>query len=87
MSAVAVGVDEVQAGRGAPMPQQPRLDVFELEGLGQQRIFVEVDLADGQVIGSTPVGVDLAEVLWRKNAGLDWLCRFEGVFLAIPFQT
>ena len=59
--AVHVDIDEVQPGRRAPVAQQSRLDVLELERLAQQRILVEIDLADRKVIGGAPVGIDLAE--------------------------
>jgi hypothetical protein len=41
---VQVRVDEVQAGRRAPVAQQSRLDVLDLQGLAQQRIPQKVDL-------------------------------------------
>src|SRR5690242_17191469 len=59
--AIQVNIDEVQTGSSAPVAEQARLDVFELERLPKQRIFVEIDLADGNVIGRAPIGVDLAE--------------------------
>ena len=43
------------------MPQQARLDVFQLERLLQQRIVVQINLADGQIIGGAPIGVHLPE--------------------------
>ena len=43
--AVEVGVDEVQPGRGAPVAEQPRLDVLGAQRLGQQRVGHQVDLA------------------------------------------
>src|SRR5262249_34972129 len=55
--AVAVSVDEVQPGRGSPMAQEPRLDVLRLERLAEQRVIEEVDLADREIVGRTPVGV------------------------------
>ena len=59
--AIQVHVDEVQARRRAPVPEQARLDVLERERLLQQRIVVEVDLSDRQVVGGAPVRVDLAK--------------------------
>jgi hypothetical protein len=43
------------------MTQQPRLDVFELERDFQQRIVLQINLADGEVIRSTPVRVHFAK--------------------------
>ena len=59
--AIAVSVDEIQAGRGAPMSQQARLDVFDAQRLGQQRICVKIDLSDGEIVRGAPIGVDLAK--------------------------
>ena len=57
---VQVRVDEVQAGGGAPVAEQPRLDVLGPQRLAQQRVVEQVDLADRQVVGGPPVGVDAA---------------------------
>src|SRR5680860_1346635 len=58
---VHVGVDEVEPRAGAPVAQEPRLDVLELEGLAQQRVVEQVDLSDGQVVGGAPVRVDASQ--------------------------
>jgi len=39
------------------MPQEAGLDVLSLQWLVQQRIVVEIDLPDRQIIGSTPIGI------------------------------
>ena len=54
---VQMDVHEVQAGRRAPMPQQTRLDVFRRQRLLEQRIVVEINLSDRQVVRSPPVCV------------------------------
>ena len=64
---VQVDVDEVQPRRGAPVAQQPRLDVLGLQRLLQQRVVVEVDLADRQIVGRPPVGVHLAQQFGGKR--------------------
>ena len=64
--AVEVDVDEVQTGCGAPVAQEPRLDVLLGERLLEQRVVVEIDLADRQVVGGAPVGVDQRLFLARK---------------------
>ena len=64
---VQVGVDEVQARRGPPVAQEPRLDVLLGQGLLQQRVVVEVDLADGQVVRGPPVRVHEREFLVRQH--------------------
>lgn len=58
---VEVGVDEVEAGRGAPVAEQPRFDVLGDERFAEQRIVLEIDLADRQIVGGPPVAVDLLE--------------------------
>lgn len=58
-----MGVDEVEAGRRAPVPEQPRFDVFGGQRFAEQRIVQEVDLSDRQVVRGTPVAVDLCESL------------------------
>ena len=45
--AVEVNVEQVQAGRRAPVAEQPRLDVPEFQRLFQKRVVEEVDLANG----------------------------------------
>ena len=44
--------------------EQARLDVFEFQRLGEQRIVVEIDLADREIIRGAPVGVDFFEIAW-----------------------
>jgi hypothetical protein len=67
---VQVHVDKIQARRGAPVSQQARLDVFQLQGLFQQRIVVEINLAHRQIVGGAPVGIHLAEHFRGKGLGL-----------------
>ena len=57
---VEVDVDEVQPRRGAPVAEQARLDVLLGERPAQQRIVVEIDLADGEVVGGAPPRIDQA---------------------------
>ena len=68
---VQVGVDEIESGGGAPMPQQSRFDVVGGQRLGEQRIIQQVDLPDRQVIGGTPVLVDEGEFVVgeRRSSG------------------
>ena len=60
---VEVDAEHVQARRRAPVAEQPRLDVLPLERLLQERIVEQVDLADRQIIGGPPVGIDEREFL------------------------
>jgi hypothetical protein len=43
--------------------QQPPLDVLEPERLAQERVRLQVDLANGQVVRCAPVRVDPAQFL------------------------
>ena len=52
---VDVADEEVQARGGAPVADQTVLDVFAGEGLLHQRVATQIDLADGEVVGCTPV--------------------------------
>ena len=68
---VEVDVDEVEAGRRAPMAEQARLDVLLRRAACEQRIVEEIDLADGQIVGGAPVGVDQRGLLFRQCVGHD----------------
>ena len=54
---VEVDIEKIQARRRAPMAQQAGLDVFELERLFEQRIVLQINLPDREIIGRAPVGV------------------------------
>ena len=54
---VQVNVDEVQTRRRSPVAEEPRLDVFLCERLLEQRVVVEIDLTDRQVVGGPPVRI------------------------------
>src|SRR5271157_1628133 len=56
---VQVCVDEVLSGGGAPVSQQHVLHIRQSQRPLQQRIVVEINLAYRQIVGGTPVGVDL----------------------------
>src|SRR6185295_2431606 len=59
--AVEVHVDEILPGRRAPVAEQSRLDVFVLQRPPEQRVIQEVNLADRQVVGGSPVSVHACE--------------------------
>src|SRR5437899_12985206 len=56
--AVQMDVDQAQAGRRAPVPEEPGLDVLGPQRLAEKRVLLEVYLADGEVVRGTPVGVE-----------------------------
>ncbi len=49
------------------MAEQARFDMPKREWLLQQRIVVEIDLPDREVICRTPVGIQLAQHVGFKN--------------------
>ncbi len=59
---VHMGIDQVQAGTGPPVSQQPRLDVFRGQRGPEQGVVHEIDLSDGQVVCRPPIGVDHLEL-------------------------
>ena len=71
---VEVRVDERQARRGAPVAEQPGLDVRGRERLPQQRVVAEIDLADGQVVRGPPVRVEESDLLGRHRHALISRC-------------
>ncbi len=83
--AVEVGVHQVQARRGAPMPKEPRLDVLGAQGLGQQGVGHEVDLADGQIVRGAPVGIQRPQLLLVQLSGR--LLRFGGHRDSFPAEA
>jgi len=76
---VQVHVDEVLARRRAPVSNHERLHVRQFQWLLQERIFVEIELADGEIVGGTPIGIHSLEQLGREKV------RRHGVaFRSIP---
>ena len=64
---VQMDVDEVQPRRRAPVAEQARLDVRQLERLLQQRIVVEINLPDREVVGRPPIGIQLSQQFRTKR--------------------
>jgi hypothetical protein len=67
---VQVRINEILPGRRAPMSEQHVLHIRECQRSLQQRVVVEIDLSNGQVIGGSPVGVDLLKQFCRKSVCL-----------------
>jgi len=59
---VQVGIDEIDAGRRSPVPEQPLLDVLRRERLLEQRVGFQVDLGHRQVIHRPAVPSNRFEV-------------------------
>ncbi len=62
---VQMHVDKTQSGRGPPVTQKSSLDVLGSQRLAQQRIVLQVDLTDSEVIGRPPVGIELGDLFLR----------------------
>jgi hypothetical protein len=62
---VEVDVDEVEAGRCAPVPKQARLNMLGAQRVAQERVVLQVDLPDREVIARLPVAVHPVEQLGR----------------------
>jgi hypothetical protein len=60
---VQMRVHEVQPGSRSPVADQAWLHVRGLQGLTQEWVVEQVDLAHRQIVGGAPVGVDQAEIL------------------------
>jgi len=62
---VQVDVDEVETRRGSPVAEQPGFDVLLAERLLEQRVVVEINLPDREVVGGPPVRVRDSQLLVR----------------------
>ena len=72
---------KVEPGGGAPMPEQTRFDMFELERGFEQRIVLQIDLPDREVIRGAPIGVHLFQQIGRQRG------RHQGLFTACSCTT
>ena len=69
--AIHVGVDQVETRRGAPVAQEPGLDVGRLERPTHERVVQQVDLAHAQVVGCPPPSVDELKLSRREGSVLN----------------
>jgi hypothetical protein len=60
-------IEKIQPGRRAPMTQQAGLDVLAPKRLAEQRIVLEKDLTDREIVGGGPVPIDLCEETCRER--------------------
>src|ERR1700730_15617203 len=66
---VEVHVNEVLPGGCAPVSQQHVLHIRERQRPLQQRVVVQINLADRQIVGGAPVGIHPVEQFRRECAG------------------
>jgi len=64
---VEMNVDEVEAGRRAPVAKQARLDMLLGQRRLQKRIVEQIDLPDRQIIGGPPIGVQKRALVLRQR--------------------
>ena len=64
---VQMHVDEILPWNGSPVSDHKRLHMRELQRFPQQRIVVEIDLPNCQVICGTPIGVHLPQQFGSKG--------------------
>ena len=64
---IEMHVDEVEPGCGAPMAEEPRLHVLDLERLAKQRVGKEIDLPYREEIRRTPPSVHQTLLLGREG--------------------
>jgi hypothetical protein len=79
-------VEKVETGGGAPVSEEARFDVIECQRTFKERIVFEVDLADGEVVGGAPVGVDQSEFGWIER-GIRRGCRTRHRLLSHGFAA
>ena len=83
-NAVQVHVDKVLTGYGAPVPDNLLLHIVAGERTAQERIVQQVELSRCQVVGSTPVGVDLLQ-FGAVHDHLSFLNKFGPRVILSPF--
>jgi hypothetical protein len=66
---VQMRVDEVQTGCGAPVPEEPGLDVVKRQRLSQQRVVQQIDLTDRQIVRRPPVTIEQGELTLAHRGG------------------
>ena len=70
---VEVDVNEIEAGGGPPVTEQPGLDVLFGQWLLEQRVRVKIDLPDGQIVRCPPIGVRKGKLGLRQRFGNGFL--------------
>ena len=76
--AIQVRPDERQRGARAPMPEQPMLDMLDVERLAQQGVVPQIDHADAKIVAGAPPCVDAPQFFCAQWAGRDASLGFCG---------
>ncbi len=61
-------VDEVLAGRRAPVSDHQRLDVRERQRFAQKRVIVKIYLPHGQIVGGPPIRIRPAQFFRTESS-------------------
>ena len=64
---VQVNIDEILAWRRAPVAHHQRLHMSLRQRNLEKGVVVQIDLPDGQIVGSPPVGVHLVQQVGRQG--------------------
>ena len=56
---IEMNVNKVEAGGGSPVTEQSGFYVFKRERLLQERVVIEIDLTDRQIVSGPPICVYL----------------------------
>ena len=62
---VQMHIDEVLAGCRSPVPDHQRLHVRQFQRLPKQRIVIEINLADREIVRGTPIRVHFSQQIGR----------------------
>jgi hypothetical protein len=72
---VQVHINEVQPSGGALMPEQSRLDLFELERGFEEGIVLQIDLPNREVICGAPIRVHFFQQVRGQRGDWHFLSR------------
>src|SRR4029079_8576988 len=64
---IEVDIDKIEAGGCAPMSKQAWFDVLKYERRFEQRIILQIDLADREIVCGAPIGVHLSQQIGREG--------------------
>src|SRR6185437_11826817 len=70
--AIEMDVEEIQSRCGAPMTQQARFEMVQPKRNLEQRIVLQINLANGQIVCRSPIGVHLFKKFRRQRV---WHCN------------
>ena len=66
---IQMHIDKVLSRSGPPMAEQVRLDMRSLQWLVEQWVVVQINLANRQIVRSSPIGIHLAKEILGELAG------------------